>query len=849
MHGDISRRGFLSGALAGAMAPQIVPGSLLSRADAHPAHAGLRGRRRRINFDRGWRFYKGDDKQAKAPAYDESDWRTLDLPHDWTIEGPYDKDDPSAARGGYLPCGIGWYRKTFRLTPAWQGKKVFIEFDGIYMNSDVWINGQHLGHRPYGYISFRYDLTPHLRRDGDNVLAVRVDNSLQPSSRWYSGSGIYRHVWLTATDPLHVPYHGTFVQTPQVNDQRAKVDMQTDLRNDHNTTVDVKLVNTVIDGVGQRIASRTTPFRIASATSHHCYQSLDIPTPQLWSIENPTRYCMVSEVYAGDELVDVYETPFGVRELHFDAQRGFFLNGENLILKGVCNHHDLGPLGAALWDQALKRRLHMLKAMGCNAIRTGHAPPSPQLLTLCDRMGLLVVDETFDEWREGWAFEDGRLVCGQDQKGKVKYGYHLYFDKWAEKDLKDHLRRDRNHPCVIMWGIGNEVPEAQPHGELETVKRLRDICHALDPTRPITVGCNQMSEVNKTGFAELLDVVGYNGGGGSCFLYEEDHQRYPHRKIYASEVPHTFQTRGEYRTQSRYRNSEHQPPHLSEDEIFTETHREYESSYDNAGVRICARDSWRLTRDLPYIAGEFRWTGFDYLGESGGWPRVLGNFGIIDICNFPKDTYFFYQSRWTDQPMVHLLPHWTWPGKEGTAIPVWCYTNCESVELILNGESLGTERFTDAAQMHLAWDVAYQPGELKAVARNHGEIVATTVKHTADTPARLTLTTDQSSLVAGRGDLAFVTITVQDQHGRFHPTADTAVELQLEGPARLLAVGNGDPMNHQSFQAHRTRAFNGLCRAILAPTDEPGEISIKARADDLAGGDVTLRSVAARRTG
>lgn len=795
------------------------------------------------NFDEGWKFFKGEREGSQAVAFDDNAWRKLDLPHDWSIEGPYDQKDPSGRSGGFLPCGIGWYRKTFRLGPECEGKKVYIEFDGIYMNSDVWINGHHLGKRPYGYIGFQYDLTPYLNTDKDNVLAVRADNSLQPSSRWYTGSGIYRHVWLTVTDKLHVGYQGTYIQTPEISADRAKVSVQTRVQNDNETSMKVTLVNTIVDSHGKSVSSKKIDFEIAGTKAFRCSQSLEIPKPHLWSMESPTLYTMRTEVRTGNQMADTYETSFGVRQIRFDANEGFFLNGEQVILKGVCNHHDLGPLGAAFWDKALERRLQMLKEMGCNSIRTAHNPSSPQLLDMCDRMGLLVVNETFDEWREGWGFEKGRLVCGKGERGKAKYGYHLYFDEWAEKDLTDHLLRDRNHPSVIMWSVGNEVPEAQVHGDRETLKKLRDVCHKIDPTRPVTVGCNQISGVNESGFADLLETVGYNGGGGSCFQYREDHELYPDRFIYASEVPHTFQTRGEYRALSCYREQKHQPPNLTAEEVFPETHPRYDSSYDNAGVRISARDSWRLTKDLPYVAGEFRWTGFDYLGESGGWPRVIGNFGIIDICNFPKDTYYFYQSQWTERPMVHLLPHWTWPGKEGKVIPVWCYTNCESVELFLKGKSLGTRTFTPDSDMHLAWNVPYQPGELKAVARKDGKVICTTVTRTTGPPAGITLSADKHILNAGRPDLSYVTIRLVDKEDNFNATADTPVTLELQGPARLLAVGNGDPLSHQGFQSQSIQAFNGLCLAIVSSTDKPGEIVLTAKAEGLSAGTVKLRSV------
>ncbi|SMP43845.1 beta-galactosidase [Neorhodopirellula lusitana] len=800
--------------------------------------------RLRENFDNDWSFHLGELKgdSVEEKRLDQDGWQDVDLPHDFGIEGPFAKSNPSGGPGGYLPGGIGWYRKTFQLPGDTSDKAVTICFDGVYMNSEVWINGHRLGQRPYGFIGFHYDLTPYLVKDGENVLEVRVDNAKQPSSRWYTGSGIYRHVWLTTTNKLRVPQWGTQVSTPSITPSLAQVAVNTTINNGSDAPKSVIVKQHVMDGDGAIVATGVEVVELAGGAEQVVSQTVELPSPEMWSPDAPSLYTLRTELFdaqdeteasedgsPGSVLADRYDTVFGVRQMRFDPANGFFLNDKSVIFKGVCNHDDLGPLGAAFWDQALERRLQMLKDMGCNAIRTAHNPPPPQLLDMCDRMGFLVVDETFDKWRFTWGFEDGKLVCGR----RTQQGYASYIDEWQEKDLTDHLLRDRNHPSVIMWSIGNELPEAQKHGELETVKRMSDLCHELDPTRPVTVGCNQISGVNETGFAELLDLVGYNGGGRSCFQYEADHERFPNRFIYASEVPHSLQTRGEYRTHSRFREKQSQPAPLTPDEVFTETNGRYESSYDNAGVRITARDSWRLTKTLPFVAGEFRWTGFDYIGESGGWPRVLGNFGIIDLCNFPKDTYYFYQSQWTDEPMVHLLPHWTWPGKEGTTIPVWCYTNCDSVELFLNGESLGSREFTAENDMHMEWLVPYQPGELKAVATKDGKVIRTCVTHTAGEATEMTVSPDQSELVVGNRDLSYVTIRVLDADGNFVPKAAAKVTLEVEGPGRLLAVGAGDPMSHEDFQGNVVTTFNGLALAIIADTGEPGEIVLKATADGL----------------
>ncbi|MCM2370031.1 glycoside hydrolase family 2 TIM barrel-domain containing protein [Aporhodopirellula aestuarii] len=796
--------------------------------------------RSRQNFDRDWSFHHGelDGDSLAEQRLDQEGWIGIDLPHDFGIEGPFDKSNKSGGPGGYLPGGIGWYRKTFRLPEGAKDKAVSICFDGVYMNSDVWINGHHLGQRPYGYISFHYDLTPYLTADDENILEVRVDNAKQPSSRWYTGTGVYRHVWLTTTDHLRVPQWGTQVSTPTITSSQATVAVNTSINNSDTAPKNVIVKQQIIAADGNVVASGSDVVKLDGGAEQVLSQTIELPNPKLWSPDSPSLYTLRTELVdaedssgtaPGGRLADRYETPFGVREMRFDPDQGFFLNGKSMLFKGVCNHDDLGPLGGALWDEALLRRLRMLKAMGCNSLRTAHNPPPPELLEMCDELGFLVINETFDKWRFGWGFEDGKLVCGR----RSQQGYAAYIDQWQEKDLTDHLLRDRNHPSVIMWSIGNELPEAQKHGELETVKRMSDLCHELDPTRPVTAGCNFIAGANESGFAEMLDLVGYNGGGRSCFQYEADHEQFPNRFIYASEVPHTLQTRGEYRTQSRFREKQSQPPHLTPAEAFSDTHDRYESSYDNAGVRITARDSWRLSKTLPFVAGEFRWTGFDYIGESGGWPRVLGNFGIIDLCHFPKDTYYFYQSQWTVEPMVHLLPHWTWPGMEGTTIPVWCYTNCDSVELFLNGESLGSRHFTAENDMHMEWLVPYQPGELKAVATKDGKVVRTSVTHTAGDANAMSVLPDQSELTAGKRELSYVTIRIQDADGHFVPKAATKVTLNVEGPGRLLAVGNGDPMSHESFQQNVVTTFNGLALAIVADNGEPGEIVLSASADGM----------------
>jgi beta-galactosidase len=722
---------------------------------------------------------------------------------------------------------------------------VFIEFDGAYMNSEVWINGHHLGKRPYGYIGFEYDLTPYLDPTGDNVIAVRVDNSKVPSGRWYAGTGIYRHVWLKITSHLRITHWGTYVTTPEITADQATVAIETTLHNEDKSPKTISLRQTILDADGKAVATVEDVFNLAADAGQTLPQKLTVSKPRRWSPDEPNLYTIRTEVIHGTreadvyDLVDALETPLGIREIRFDAQQGLFVNGVNTKMKGVCNHQDLGPLGSALWDQALERRMKMLKDMGCNAIRTAHYPHSPELMALCDRMGFLVIDETFDEWRRGWDFEGKLLVSSKNNKGKAPFGYNNYFDEWHERDLTDHIKRDRNHPCVIMWSVGNEVPESVKNGEIETVKILRDICHKIDPTRPVTVGCNHIKSANESGFTEQLDIVGYNEGVDSIFEIEGDRVRYPNRLMYLSELPHSLQTRGEYRTHPRYFRPGFEHPKLTAKEVFPETDAYYESSYDNSGVQTDARRSWRMTQTQPYIMGEFRWTGFDYIGESGGWPRVLGNFGIIDLCNFPKDHYYFYQSQWTDKPMAHILPHWTWSGKEGTAIPVWCYTNCDEAELFLNGASLGTRTFDEKNDMHLEWLVPWQPGELKVVARKNGKVASTMSHLSAGAPAKISISADQSALDPAERDLSYVTIRVVDENGNFAPKAAKWVNIQIEGPGRLVGAGGGDPLSQTPFQASTFRTFNGLGLAIIAAsygpepeiregsTRKPGEIIVR----------------------
>ena len=791
--------------------------------------------RERLNIDSNWRFQLGDIPQALQTGFDDSDWRVVDLPHDWSIEATPSPDNPAQAGGGFFPGGLGWYRKELSIPADLADRRVLIEFDGVYMNSEVWCNGQFCGCRPYGYSSFCYDLTAFVTPGKSAFIAVRVDNSRQKNSRWYSGSGIYRHVWLTLASPVRVAHWGTSIATPEVSAKSATVNCATTLTNDTDHDCEGYVTSTLIASDGTDAASTTTDVHIKSREKVTTDAVLNVREPQLWSPEAPRLYTLRTRVYSGGELLDTYDTPCGIRDIRFDADKGFFLNGETVKLKGVNEHHDAGCLGAAVPDDVIRRRFRILKDMGCNAIRVAHNPASPTFLDLCDEMGFMVVEDAFDEWRDG----------------KTPFGYQLYWDQWWERDLVDMIHRDRNHPSIVMWSVGNEIKEVRsgsPEG-LPIMRALRDVCHREDPTRPMTCGCCNTRETLAAGYGPLMDVVGYNGGGGGCFDYEKDHAAYPEMIMFASEVPHSLQTRGVYRTRTWYRDLARNPnverldvPHYTDEEIFTDFDKHYQSSYDNAMVRISSIDSWRFTKTLPFMVGEFRWTGFDYLGECYGWPAKSWNFGIIDLCGFPKDTYYFYQSQWTETPMVHILPHWTWPGLEGKVIPVIAFSNCDQVELFFNGESLGVQNW-DADAMRLRWDVPYQAGTLKAVGYRDGQAVAECVHETAGEPTALQVSADESSIRSDGTGIAHVTVTVVDRQGRFVPHANQDITIDVDGPAKLIGLENGDPIDSANYKLNHRKAFNGLMLAIIQNTGMSGDITISARADGLDTGKCVIGAV------
>ena len=766
-------------------------------------------------FNESWHFTLSDSSIYQNPVFDHSDWRQLTLPHDWSIEGEFSPDHPAGIGGGALPGGIGWYRKSFKMEESAKDKRVFIEFDGVYMNSQVWINGHHLGERPNGYISFRYDLTPHLNYGKkENVIAVKVDNSKQPNSRWYSGSGIYRNVWLTTVNPLYVDHWGTFVRSTEITEERAFIDIEHTIANQFKRDTSFHLMTDFYTPEGELIASTgMSDIGINQKGKKVIDLSAEVPNPQLWSVDTPQLYRAVTTVSIGKQTLDEYETEFGIRDFYFDSEEGFFLNGESMKIKGVCLHHDQGALGAALNYRAKERQLEIMKEMGVNAIRTAHNPPAPELLQLCDRMGFIVMNEIFDEWKEP----------------KVEYGYSMYWDEWHEQDLRDHIRRDRNHPSVMIWSIGNEILEQWDSAGVAMTRELAGIVRELDDTRPITTGNNGPTPENSLIRSGELDLIGYNYHHQD---YADFPEIFPGEKFIASETNSALATRGSYDMPS---DSIRVWPHKW-DEPFHDGNPDHScSAYDNCHTPWGSthQATWNEIKNHDFMSGMFIWTGFDYLGEPTPyeWPSRSSYFGIVDLAGFPKDAYYFYKSEWTEETVLHVFPHWNW--QEGDTIDVWAYyNNADEVELFLNGKSLGTKSKSDN-KFHVQWRVPYHPGTLRAVSRNGREVVATRKIQTAGEPALLKMEVDRNHIQADGRDLAYVSVSVTDKQGNLVPRADNLIKFSLDGEASIVATDNGDQTSHASFQSHQRKAFNGKCLAIVKAGDKPDQIVIKASSEGL----------------
>lgn len=766
----------------------------------------------RVNFDAGWKFHLGDLKGAENSNVSDQKWRLLDLPHDWSIEGSYRPDNPSGHQGGLLPGGIGWYRKNFDVAEP-SDTKYFIEFDGVYKNSTVYINGHSLGTRPYGYASFQYDLTPYLKK-GENLLAVRVDNSKQPDSRWYTGAGIYRHVWLTNTAPVYVSHWGTYVTTPRVSSQEATVSVVTSIANDRKEKANLRIVSTILDISGKEVASQTQPGKLAAESKTELKTIIKLKSPQLWDLQNPNLYQLVTRVYDGKELKDTYTTKFGIRSIAFRADSGFFLNGKNVKILGVCNHHDLGPLGAALNDRALERQLELLKAMGCNGIRCSHNLMAPELLELCDKMGLLVMDETFDSWYIG--------------KDAAPFGFQNYFKEWHERETADMVLRDRNHPSVIFWSIGNEIKEQWFPGSTnggEIARELVGIIKKLDTTRFTTSAFNFIRDAEKKGMTAAVDVVGFNY---SIDAYDEIRQKHPNWFYLASETTSQFDSRGVY--------------HLPLDSIAKTSADCQTSAFDDASGGTTHQEAWRAVKERPWMSGMYIWTGFDYMGEPSPYEKlaVSSYFGIFDLCGFPKGGYYFVKSQWTKEPMVHLLPHWNW--KEGQPVDVVAYTNCDEVKLSLNGQPLETKNFKSTNKMSLRWKVPFAAGVLTAEGFLNGKLVATYRVETAGDASKIELTADRNKLEASGKDLSYITVRITDDKGVMVPDADNLVHFELEGEGTIVGVANGNAMSLEPAKGSERRAFSGMCQVVIQTTGKKGNIILKARSLGLAEEKINLQS-------
>ena len=790
----------------------------------------------RIDFDKDWKFKLDSVQSYSEPGINDANWRTLNLPHDWSIEGTFSKDNPATPGGGALPGGIGWYRKAFTVPVSEKNNIVLIDFDGVYMNSEVWINGHSLGIRPSGYISFQYDLTPYLKYGNEkNIIAVKVDNSKQPNSRWYSGSGIYRNVWLITTDKVHVDHWGTFLTTPQVSNESATVNISTTIQNEYSTNKTVVVNTKLFDAANKQVAMVSSNEIItntgvsANSSSLPVKQSVTISNPALWSIEKPVLYKAVTQLLVDGKVVDTYETPFGIRYFKFDINKGFFLNGKSIKILGVCDHHDLGALGSAINARALQRQLELLKAMGCNGIRTSHNPPSPELLNLCDRMGFIIMDEAFDMWA----------------KQKNPYDYHLYWEEWHQKDLQDQILRDRNHPSVFIWSVGNEIIEQwEDAAKGDTsgrviARELVSIVKALDTTREIVTANNNTGPHNSILLSGAFDLVGFNYDHDA---WDKFHERWPGKKMIVTESTSALETRGNY------------------DLVPFDTIRRWPKRWDipfenpNGGYKVSAYDNvsapWGSTHEesikallkSDHVSGMYIWTGFDYLGEPTpySWPARSSYFGIIDLAGFPKDVYYLYQSLFTKKPVLHIYPHWNWKQRDTVDVVAY-YNNADEVELYLNGKSMGVKS-KSGDDLHVKWRVPFTPGTLKAVSRKNGKIVLTKEVKTAGKAAKIILKADRALINADGKDLSFITATVVDKDDIMVPDADNLIHFKISGAGFIAGVDSGDPVSHEPFKADKHTALNGLALAIIQSNDEKGKIMLTASADGLTSSTVLIEA-------
>ena len=804
-------------------------------------------------LETGWKFSREDSNQFSQTDYDDSGWQTVRVPHDWAIYGPFSIENDRqnvaitqdgqtdamehAGRTGGLPfVGTGWYRLEFEVPEYAEGKSCRLVFDGAMSNADVYINGQHAAFWPYGYNSFIVDATPYIIKGHLNQLAVRLEN-YNESSRWYPGAGIYRNVHLVVTEDAHIPDWGTYIVTSELVDDYAKVQQKTELCVPHGKSfTDYRIETTLLDQEGRAVA---VDYRQGTKYDAGVFtQDFIIDNPATWTPEEPNLYTSKTQIYEGDILKDEVTSTFGVRTIEIRPDEGFFLNGKKTVFKGVCNHHDLGPLGAIANDAGIRRQVRMLKDMGCNAIRTSHNMPAPELVQACDEMGMMLMAETFDCW----------------VTPKVQNGYNLYFEEWAEKDLVNLIRHYRNSPAVVMWCVGNEVPDQWPGDKGAKIALwLQQICHREDPTRPVTMGMDQPGTVINNNVAAVFDVPGFNY---RPHWYQENYRKLPQRLILGSETASTVSSRGVYKFPVERRSMAKYPDHQS-------------SSYD---VEHCdwsnlPEDDFVQHEDLPYCMGEFVWTGFDYLGEPTpyytDWPSHSSLFGIIDLAGLPKDRYYLYRSHWNkDEETLHILPHWNWEGREGEVTPVFVYTNYPSAELFINGksqgrrtkdlsvtvhnsaDSLSVATFKRQQRYRLMWmDTVYEPGTVKVVAYDaDGNVAAEKEMHTAGKPYCIELEADRATIKADGKDLSFITVKVVDKDGNLCPTAANEIVFKVKGAGSYCAGANGDPVSLESFQEPHMKVFSGMMTAIVSSSEEPGQIILEASSKGLKKAKVVINT-------
>lgn len=774
----------------------------------------------RESFDHNWFFCLGNDTAAAVQ------WRSLQLPHDWSIELPFEEHSPTGTGGGALRGGMGWYRKQFVVAAADREKRIFIDFDAVYCRSEVFINGHSLGTRPNGYISFRYELTPYLRFGGAvNTIVVKVDNSLQPNSRWYSGSGIYRHVWLVKKQPVHIAKDGVYITTPTVSERRADIQIQTTWEGEVTDGAKLQLQHAIYDQAGRWVKTITAAVSQAAKENN---QVVSIANPRRWSLEDPFCYSIKTTILSNGKPLDEKTTVIGIRSFRFDAAKGFFLNEKPVKIIGVCNHHDLGCLGTAVNKRAIARQLEILKGMGINGIRTSHNPPAPELLDLADRMGFVVMDEAFDMWK----------------RSKTTYDFSQEWDRWHQRDLEDFIKRDRNHPSVFMWSVGNEIGEQwgdASKGDTagRTIMReLATIVKKLDNTRPVLTANNEPGAWNNLLATGANDIIGYNYNHGK---WDSVQYQWGSKPFIVTESVSALQTRGSYDMPS---DSIRRWPARWDLPVENANADMSCSAYDNCSAPWGSTHEETLKELLRYehISGMYVWTGFDYLGEPTPypWPARSSYFGIVDLAGFPKDVYYLYQSLFTHKNVLHVFPHWNW--QPGQQVDIWAYyNNADEVELLLNGRSLG-KKSKIGDELHVQWRVAYEPGTLIAVSRKNGKTVLQREIHTAGSPYSIRLTPDRTRLRTNDDDLSFITVEIIDKEGNIVPDAANLVQFAVKGPASIAGVDNGSQTSMESFNAPQRSAFKGKCLVVIRAGNKKGAITVTASADGLKASAVSLQA-------